>query len=66
MTILVCELRLIVYYILVIVDLSMCKKKEKKEKQTSFMYYIVSLPIGHVHGCDTLFQLVYMMVRVHM
>ena len=31
------------------------KKKDKKKKKTSSMYYIVSLPIGHMYGRDTLF-----------
>ena len=63
------------YCISVIVDSSMCKKREKKKKKkkekkekkkASSMYYIVSLPIRHVYGRDTLFHLVYIMVRVRM
>ena len=55
MTPLVCELCLIVYCILIIVDSIMCKKKVKKKKLHLCIIFI-SLPIGHVYGCDTIFH----------
>ena len=41
-------IHVVVYYISVIVDSSMCKKKK------SFMYSIVSSSIEHMYGCDIL------------